>query len=155
MMLTLTFCASLKVNSNLFLSEFARIEELLLKWKVDKDVILSNMATSIKVKLDKFLGSIRKINKLLFIAHVLDPRFKLCFIQLALDKPYCQDVCDEILKGVKDALHRLFEFYVALTSLPPSTQSSMDAQPPNMANVSSGHNEEKSLTWEYKRRNIR
>ncbi|XP_060673916.1 zinc finger BED domain-containing protein RICESLEEPER 2-like [Ziziphus jujuba] len=149
-----TFSASLKVNSNLFFSELSKIE---LEWIVDKDTFVSNIATSMKMTLDKYLGPIGKINKLLFVAHVLDPRFKLSFIKIAIDRLYPQEVCNEILQGVKDALNRLFEFYVTLT-IPPCAQSSKDVQPTNVANIftftSSGHDEGKCIMGEFKRRKM-
>lgn len=69
---TLTFIYPLKVNTNFFFSELSKIENLLLDWMGEKDATLSGMANSMKVKLNNYWGSIKKINNFLFIARVLD-----------------------------------------------------------------------------------
>lgn len=114
----LAFSGSLKINSNLLVSEFSRIEELLLDWLVNEDATLNSMTSSMKIKLDKYWGSIDKINKLFFVAHVLDPdssshSFKLLSINYTIKRCVI-----EFLKSVKETLYRLFNYYAVLTTYP-------------------------------------
>lgn len=71
------------------------------------------MVRNLKVKLNKYWGSISKI----FVAHhVVEHSVKNNFIQIAMDKLHPEEEYDGILKGVKETIYRLFDFYVALTT---------------------------------------
>ena len=52
------------------------------------DLELSEMAGKMKDKFDKYWGDPEKINHLLYIAMVLDPKHKLEFMEYALQKMY-------------------------------------------------------------------
>lgn len=126
----------------------------MLERLVDKDPTIRGMACSMKNKLDKYWGSINKMNKLLFCAHVLDLRFKLSFIKLAIDRLYPQNLCNEILQSMKNNLSRLFAFYVGLTTSTPNTQSksSKDFESTNVANISTSC--DKGVRLEFKKRKL-
>lgn len=68
------------VTSNSYFSELCNMQFELIQWSQDDNSILKNMAVSMKAKYDKYWGSIRKVNKLLFIVVVLDPRYKLEYV---------------------------------------------------------------------------
>ena len=123
---TLTFSSSLNTSSNLFFNEFAKIDELLMEGTMDGDKMLNDMAWSMKAKLNKYWGSIDKINRLLFVAQVLDPRYKFSFIDHVTTKLYGEEVYEVVAKGVKDTLNRLYEFYSTNYSL--SSQANVDLQ---------------------------
>ena len=78
---------------------------------MDENKMLNDMAWSMKTKLNKYWGSIDKINRLLFVAQVLDPRHKFSFIEHVTTNIYGQEVYVVVVKGVKDTLNRLYDFY--------------------------------------------
>ncbi|KAH0691526.1 hypothetical protein KY289_018884 [Solanum tuberosum] len=60
-------------------------------WQLVKDLILIDMAGRIKVKFDKYWENIEKpenLNMLLFIAIVLNPRYKMRYVNFILSKAY-------------------------------------------------------------------
>ncbi|KAL4013587.1 hypothetical protein IC575_025759 [Cucumis melo] len=71
---------SLYVTANSFFHEMWGINDLLIGWSNEHNSILRNMAINMKSKYDKYWGSIEKINKLVFLAVVLDPRYKLDYV---------------------------------------------------------------------------
>lgn len=71
-----------------FFGEFIRIEELFFELMNEKDATLSDMILSMKIKLNKYYGSIDQINKLLLITQILDLQCKLGFIQLTIYNLY-------------------------------------------------------------------
>ncbi|KAK3229149.1 hypothetical protein Dsin_001030 [Dipteronia sinensis] len=81
-----------------------------------------------KQKYDKYWGSIESINKLLLISIVLDPRYKLDYVTFCLSHLYGNDTGEEMTKGLKELLCRLYEFYNGRNSNSIGTQSSTDVQ---------------------------
>ncbi|KAH9685707.1 BED-type domain-containing protein [Citrus sinensis] len=71
---TVDFSASLSVTSNLYFHHLCTIQTQLHLYIENEDVLLSKMAEKMKIKCDKYWGSVDTINKLLIIAVVLDPR---------------------------------------------------------------------------------
>ncbi|KAH9681179.1 BED-type domain-containing protein [Citrus sinensis] len=72
---TMKFSASLTVTSNLYFHRVSTMQSL--SKSQDSDSMLSAMAKKMKTKFDKYWGSVENMNKLLIIAVVLDPRYKL------------------------------------------------------------------------------
>lgn len=58
-------------TTNLYLSEFWKVEEIFDKADEDEDLFMREMASPMKIKLDKYWGG---CNMLMAIASVLDPR---------------------------------------------------------------------------------
>ena len=61
-----------------------------------------------KKKYGKYWGSIDNINLMLFIAIVLDPRYKLNFVKYWIKEWYGKNKGDAISSKVWDALNRLY-----------------------------------------------
>jgi hypothetical protein len=53
------------------------IQDFLNAGCFESDPILSAMTTSMQTKYDKYWGSLDKINLMLYIAFIVDPRYKL------------------------------------------------------------------------------
>ena len=70
---TTKISGSLYVTSNSYFHELWGIQELLTQWSTNVNSVLSNMSSNMKVKYDKYWGSVERINKLIFIAAILDP----------------------------------------------------------------------------------
>ena len=73
---TLMFSGSLYVTSNFFLDRICFIHDQLDMWSKCEDYIMMKMASDMKVKFDKYWGGISKMNMMLFVSVLLDPRYK-------------------------------------------------------------------------------
>ncbi|CAL1378358.1 unnamed protein product [Linum trigynum] len=70
------------------------------------------MATKMKQKYDKYWGDVDKMNKLLYIAAVLDPRLKLQFIGFTLKWMYDDEkAIFDLTKDVELATYELYAHY--------------------------------------------
>ncbi|KAF1881864.1 hypothetical protein Lal_00038505 [Lupinus albus] len=103
--MTLCFSGSLHMTSNKCYSEIASIQAILTSRSCNQSELLGSMALSMIAKYDKYWGNVEKINPLLFVGNVLDPRFKLEY-----------DTCSEnlavnMLTLVKDTLEDFYNFY--------------------------------------------
>ena len=78
------------------------INDLLIGW--------SNEHNSILLKYDKYCGSIEKINKLVFLAVVLDPRYKLDYVGFCFESIH-DDVMVKVLVDEIEAY--LMRFYLS------------------------------------------
>ncbi|KAK5772051.1 hypothetical protein PVK06_048312 [Gossypium arboreum] len=74
------------VTSNNFFDELSEIDILLRDAQSNIDVEFSFMAIKMKDKYDKYWGDIDKMNLLVFVACVLDPRQKLKYLEFALSE---------------------------------------------------------------------
>ncbi|XP_077249164.1 zinc finger BED domain-containing protein RICESLEEPER 2-like [Tasmannia lanceolata] len=88
---TLRLTGSLYVTSNSYFHEVFKFERLLYESSKSGDVYLSMMASKMKGKFDKYWGNIDKINMMLLVAVVLDPRFKLKYIKFCYSKLYTSE----------------------------------------------------------------
>ncbi|XP_028076430.1 zinc finger BED domain-containing protein RICESLEEPER 1-like [Camellia sinensis] len=77
---TKRFSGSLFVTSNTFYIEIFVIENMIGQLIKDNDPILSSMEKKMKDKFDKYLGNGDKINLLLYVAVILDPRRKMTYL---------------------------------------------------------------------------
>ena len=108
---TLKFFRSLYVTSNIFFHEIVEIHARLTQLSKSNDTLLSSMANRMKIKFAKYWEDANKINKLLFIAVVLDPRFKLKYVEFCLFEIFDMKKASELFVSIETALNRLFKFY--------------------------------------------
>ena len=66
------------------------------------------MAVEMKKKYDKYWGSIDNINLMLFVAVVLDPRYRLKYVKFWFREWYGKDNRDAMSSRVQDVLERLY-----------------------------------------------
>ncbi|KAM7481910.1 hypothetical protein LguiB_006493 [Lonicera macranthoides] len=107
---TLRFSGSLYVTSNYFFNELVFIHSKLLALKRDDNSFISKMAESMLKKFEKY-WDIKKINLLLFVAVVLDPRYKLKYVIFWFGRLHKIEVESGMPRRVKEALVRLYEWY--------------------------------------------
>ncbi|KAG8478941.1 hypothetical protein CXB51_028952 [Gossypium anomalum] len=69
------------------------------------------MAIEMKEKYDKYWGDIDKMNLLMFVSCVLDPRQKLKYLEFALSKMSSSEKAYEMMQKLKEFLYELFEEY--------------------------------------------
>ncbi|CAN1826770.1 Zinc finger BED domain-containing protein RICESLEEPER 1 [Linum perenne] len=67
-----------------------------------------------KLKNDKYWGNIDNLNHLLFIAVVLDPRYKLLYIKFGLKLVYVKQKVEELLMRVSVSLDAMFNHYLVI-----------------------------------------
>ncbi|KZV38952.1 hypothetical protein F511_41435 [Dorcoceras hygrometricum] len=104
---TLRISGSLFVTSNQYFHELCLIKNVI----TEKDPLLSRMAKGMERKFNKYWGDFEKINSLLFVAIVLDPRYKLKFTKYCLSHFYEKEIVDEMVRFVDQTLRRLYDEY--------------------------------------------
>ncbi|KAH9744069.1 BED-type domain-containing protein [Citrus sinensis] len=120
---TLLFSNSLSVTSNLCYDTIGLIESSLTVLQESTDPWVSTMAYSMREKFDKYWESTEKINKMLIIAFILDPRAKMDFAKHIFEIIFGNDslMVEQMTKAVKDLLNEFYDAYSAFsTSSTPS-----------------------------------
>ncbi|CAN6581511.1 unnamed protein product [Malus baccata var. baccata] len=102
---------------------------------------LQSVATSMKLKFDKFWGHIEKVNPILFVAQVLDPRYKFDMLETNLEELGCGwDKIKEEKVRVKGYVTELYNAYkkgVVSSSSSSSTNSTNSSATSNVEQSSS------------------
>ena len=98
---TKKFFDSLYVTSNTFFDEMFMIQENIAHLIKSQTHLLKNMATKMEVKFEKYWGKGNKINQLLNVAVVLDPRKKMRFLKFFILEIYGDEVVNEIVDLVR------------------------------------------------------
>uniref|UniRef100_A0A803MKN7 BED-type domain-containing protein n=1 Tax=Chenopodium quinoa TaxID=63459 RepID=A0A803MKN7_CHEQI len=109
--LTLHVSGSLYVTSNLFFHELVSVVVLLKDLVSSDDPDMCLMACRMKEKYEKYWGDPEKINLLIFIVVVLDPRYKLDYVQWMITEIYDPIVASKLVDNVKVTLNALYEEY--------------------------------------------
>ena len=99
------------VTSITFFHEISTVHCLLHEWQEANDLELSEMFEKMKEKFDKYWGDPEKINHLLYIAVVFDPRHKLEFMEYALQEMYPGEKGVAAVLSLKNAVYVLYEEY--------------------------------------------
>uniref|UniRef100_A0A3Q7HP74 hAT-like transposase RNase-H fold domain-containing protein n=1 Tax=Solanum lycopersicum TaxID=4081 RepID=A0A3Q7HP74_SOLLC len=77
------------------------------------DLDLSKMTSRKKEKFKKYWGTPEKMNKMIFIASVLDPRNKFVYVSFALEELLGEETGNVVNMKVEAYLRDLFEIYVS------------------------------------------
>ena len=113
---TKKFFGSLYVTSNTFLYEIYIIQTKINELKNSKDNLLQQMATNMHLKFEKYGGEGDKINPLLYVVVVLDPRKKLTFLKFCFSKVYGEAKASGKIANVRDVLTKLYKHYASVHS---------------------------------------
>ncbi|KAH1120986.1 hypothetical protein J1N35_004146 [Gossypium stocksii] len=108
---TLRVSGTSYVTSNNFFDELSEIDILLRDVQLNSNVDFSVMAIKMKEKYDKYWGDIDKMNLLMFVACVLDPRQKLKYLEFALSEMSSSEKASEMMQKLKESLYELFDEY--------------------------------------------
>ncbi|KAI4334919.1 hypothetical protein L6164_013620 [Bauhinia variegata] len=104
---TLSFSSSLHVTSNVFFHKLIDIQQTLLKWKDSDDFVLKSMAENMHKKFGKYWEDGENFNCLLFVAVVLDPRYKLEYVVFsAVETPLTKEHAFLLLDWIHYPKHR-------------------------------------------------
>ncbi|KAG5552798.1 hypothetical protein RHGRI_010786 [Rhododendron griersonianum] len=79
--------------------------------RVGSHAALVDMAKKMKKKFDKYWGKVESMNMMMFIAMVLDPRFKLRYVKFCFSELFDSDVVKELTKMIREELDRVFVEY--------------------------------------------
>ncbi|KAK6928289.1 hAT-like transposase, RNase-H fold [Dillenia turbinata] len=110
---TIKLSGSYYVIRNEYMKEIYGIDMTLDKICESEDSGTTFMASKIKRKHDKYLDNIDKINIFLFIVVVLDPRFKLNYVNWVIEHSYNVNKAVLLKSKVQVVLSSLFETYGA------------------------------------------
>ena len=111
---TIRLSGSLYVTSNTVFHEISTIQNCIRKYSSvtgPENLLLHEMATKMQEKYDKYWGKSEKTNLFLYVAFVLDPRYKMKSLMYCLNQLFDMDVTKEIGNKVEDVLRRLFNEY--------------------------------------------
>lgn len=114
---TLRLSGSLYVTCDAFFTEIMVIQSAITKLCANDDENLQLLARGMSFKFDKYWGRFDKINLLLFVAAVLDPRYKLKYVQWCLEQIYEAKHVEDLVKRLKKELARIYDWYVLHDSI--------------------------------------
>ncbi|GLT51503.1 hypothetical protein SLA2020_249090 [Shorea laevis] len=113
--LTLKVLGSWYATSNLYFPEIYSLDALLKEWGESSDIDLAMLAMKMREKFDKYWETQVEMNKNIFIGMVLDPRYKLEYVQFMLKEIHDKDgktgLGNKYGQLVKDETYKLFEEY--------------------------------------------
>ncbi|RYR59552.1 hypothetical protein Ahy_A05g025452 [Arachis hypogaea] len=90
-----------------------------LKTCVDSnDILLKGMATKMKAKHDKYWGNLRNMNMMIFVTVVLDPRYKIKFVEWSFQRLFEKEDADFLCGKVKEAFNDLFNSHRVALNMP-------------------------------------
>ncbi|CAL8161354.1 unnamed protein product [Prunus armeniaca] len=110
---TLKLSATKTVTSNIIFHELVCLQvEIELKMSDPRDPVLQRVASSMKKKFDKYWGSFESVNKMIFVALVLYPRFKLQMLKISFQNLKAEEnKIDEVVCEVRTCLLNLYNEY--------------------------------------------
>ncbi|KAM0983959.1 hypothetical protein ACFX2I_011361 [Malus domestica] len=137
---TLTLSATLTPTSNLILGTVMALQvEIEEKICTFSNATLQSVATSMKLKFDKYWGDIEKVNPILFIAQALDPRYKFEMLEASLEElRYSCDAILDVKTTIKKNLTDLFKAYKEGEVSSSSSSVTVDQRPSVVVDDSSG-----------------
>lgn len=110
---TLAFSATKTVTSSSCYDEICSIEEALIRLSNDPDPKVRNMAPPMREKFDKYWDGLVKINPMLIVASVFDPRSKMAYATTVFEQMYGKDssIFTDMKEKVESLLRKLFAAY--------------------------------------------
>jgi hypothetical protein len=108
---TLIISGSNYVTASLFFMQLCIIQDALNDGCLSSDHIMSTVAISMRSKYEKYWGSMDKMNLMLYVAFVVDPRYKMKILMWWLKMCNGPIWADKIEKRVRELLDRLIEQY--------------------------------------------
>ncbi|KAG6533655.1 hypothetical protein ZIOFF_007530 [Zingiber officinale] len=110
---TLQLCATKKTTSPLIWEEIVAMRMIINETILDTtDPSLQEVAKRMESKFNKYWGNLEKVNKLVFLGHILDPRYKLQMIGIHLgDMKLDVSKIQSFVDGLKNCLMELYHAY--------------------------------------------
>ena len=108
---TVRISASNTVTANLFFAELTKIHMHLGKYTTSGDLLLADMEKRMQMRYNKYCGDLTKVNRLLFVAAVLDPQYKVIYLDFWFKKSLGMELGAEMTSVVRGTLDQLFTEY--------------------------------------------
>ncbi|CAI0449146.1 unnamed protein product [Linum tenue] len=126
---TLKFSGTQHATSNYFFHELVAVQQGILNMTKSGDHMLSGMAFRMLGKFSKYWVQVNNLNPLLHIAVVLDPRYKLRYVEHCMEIVYDAVVAANFAKDLESKFLELYDFYLKenMVSLPAQAVGSSSA----------------------------
>jgi hypothetical protein len=103
---TTAFSGSVYPTANVFYPYILKVKLALLRAKNERDPYLKNMGAAMLEKFDKYW---EEKNNVMVIATILDPRFKMKYIEFYFRELYGSSRCEQEVADIKKELEELYE----------------------------------------------
>ncbi|KAM3266747.1 hypothetical protein P3L10_003742 [Capsicum annuum] len=110
--LTLKVSGSNYVTTNVHFVKIAELDLILKDMIENQDSNLKKVASNMRKKFRKYWGTPEKMNKMIFISSVLDPRNKLEYVPFVIVDMFGKEIGDKLSDSVESYMKALFEHYV-------------------------------------------
>lgn len=110
---TLRLSASLYITTNVYLQEIVGVGMMINKKCESSDVGVRLMASGMKKKHNKYWDNVDKVNLLLYIAVILDPRRKMQYVTWAINQQYDFRNAEKLGSMVRETLTSLYAHYIS------------------------------------------
>ncbi|CAN1749920.1 Putative AC transposase [Linum perenne] len=115
------------ITSHLFFKEMCDLLDTIRGFEMNSEEEIRAMGARMKKKIGKYWSEEcemnPRLNKILSIAAILDPRQKMKHIEKCLKKVYGVDRAMDLVKEVKDTLYEMFDAYKKMLTQTPTTTS--------------------------------
>lgn len=108
---TLHISGSSYLTSNIYMFEILGIGKSIVDMCASEDEHLRSVAQKMKKKYDKYWGNHEKLNMLLLIALVFDPRRKIRLVDWMVRRYYNKDDADALKANLESSLKSIYEEY--------------------------------------------
>ncbi|XP_021737581.1 zinc finger BED domain-containing protein RICESLEEPER 1-like [Chenopodium quinoa] len=95
---------------------------------VKRDENMRLMACKMREKYEKYWGDPEKINLLIFIVVVLDPRYKLDYVEWMISEIYDSKVGFVLIKNLRESLYALYDEYRVLPTTDTPREDSSESR---------------------------
>lgn len=123
--LTLRISAPFHLTSNVAYHEIDTTGLLLREWTKSSNKDVKAIGDKMQLIYDKYWGNLEEMNKLIFVAIVVDPRYKLKFLQYAFADEYGDEKGSKMVVDLRLALDELYEAYKSQSDGPVQGQSDL------------------------------
>ena len=138
---TLSFFGSLHVTTNTFFKKLVSIQTSLNKWRHSDDLVIQRMTTNMQLKFNKYWEN-DGISYLLLVGVFLDPCYKYEYIQFCFNRMYGVENNMNMMKKLKDLIHKLIQQYVLEHHISHSSSNLVNSSS-LASNIVSQHNDDK------------
>lgn len=110
---TMEFSSSKQVSLHKSFHQLASVHCELKRSSMNLNIILASMGYEMKKKYDKYLGEIENINKFIYFSVILDPRYKLGYVEWCFNDMYNGESMrfTNLINVIKKELLKLFNWY--------------------------------------------
>lgn len=128
---TVNISGSKYVTGNTYMKEIFGVGWMIVKMTTMEDTHKKAMAEKMKLKFHKYWGNFDNTNLMIYIAAVLDPRYKMRWVKWMIEGTYPSYEAKCLIAKITDALDRLFKYYAIVQSQVPISSQSKGVSAPH------------------------